>query len=194
MSAPGQEPTEPTEPTDDLSFEGDFDAERAKSLIKRLREENRTLKQGREPVQDEKTDRAMAALRRKIEELEPQAEQFRRLEEASKSETQRLQEAAENARREAEIARAEAVRYKAAAMHGVSADHFDLLGTGTEEEITARAEKLSQLLAAQQAASTPQPTAPPTRRPVEQLRPGATPSGAETEDDVIFARLFGPQK
>ncbi|NUR24984.1 MAG: hypothetical protein HOV83_03900, partial [Catenulispora sp.] len=73
-------------------------------------------------------------------------------------------------------------------MHGIPADHFDLLGSGTEEEITARAEKLASLIAAQH-----QPPAPaaPQRRPVEQLRPGATPSGAESEDDVLFAQLFG---
>lgn len=126
-----------------------------------------------------------------IAQLKPQADQFRQLEEASKSEAQRLAEAAETAKRDAEQARAEAIRYKAAATYGVPSEHFDLLGSGTEEEISARAEKIRALLAAQAAAATPPPASTPPTRPVEQLRPGATPSQSETEEDVIFASLFG---
>jgi hypothetical protein len=135
-----------------------------------------------------KANREAAQYRTQVNELKPLADQFRAFEESTKSETQRLAEAAEAAKRDAENARAEAIRYKAAATHGIPADHFDLLGSGTEEEITARAEKLAALIAAQQQPATP---AAPQRRPVEQLRPGATPGGAESEDDVLFAQLFG---
>ena len=138
-----------------------------------------------------KANREAANYRTQVAELKPQADQFRQLEEASKSEAQRLAEAAEAARRDAEQARADAIRYKTAATYGIPADHFDLLGSGTEEEITARAEKLHGLLAAQAAAATPPPTTTPPTRPVEQLRPGATPSSTDNEDDVVFARLFG---
>ena len=124
----------------------------------------------------------------RLSELKPKAEQFDRLEEASKSEAQRLAEAAESAKRDAESARAEAIRYKAAATHGISVDHFDLLGSGTEEEISARAEKIAALLAAQ--AGPAAATKPPTR-PVEHMRPGATPGEAESEDDVLYSKLFG---
>lgn len=134
-----------------------------------------------------KANREAASYRTQVSELKPKAEQFQALEEASKSEAQRLQEAAEAAKRDADEARAEAIRYKAAATHGISADHFDLLGTGTEDEITARAEKIANLLSAQ--AATAQTVTPPATRPVEQLRPGATPAGAESEDDVILAKL-----
>lgn len=137
-----------------------------------------------------KANKEAANYRTQVNELKPKAEQFTALEEASKTEAQRLAEAAEAAKRDAESARAEAIRYKAAATHGISADHFDLLGSGTEEEITARAEKLSSLLAAQVAATQAAP--PPASRPVEQMRPGATPAGTESEDDVILAKLFGP--
>jgi hypothetical protein len=134
-----------------------------------------------------KANREAAQYRSQVNELKPLADQFRALEESTKSEAQRLAEAAEAAKRDAENYRAEAVRYKAAATHGIPADHFDLLGSGTEEEITARAAKLSALLAAQT-----QPPAPvPQRRPVEQMRPGATPGDAESEDDVLYAQLFG---
>jgi hypothetical protein len=137
-----------------------------------------------------KANKEAANYRTQVAELKPKAEQFKALEEASKSEAQRLAEAAEAAKRDAETARAEAIRYKAAATHGISADHFDLLGSGSEEEITARAEKIASLVAAQAAAT--QTVTPPATRPVEQLRPGATPAGSESEDDVILAKLFGP--
>ncbi|HET6916600.1 MAG TPA: hypothetical protein VFH56_10975 [Acidimicrobiales bacterium] len=124
-----------------------------------------------------------------INELKPLADQFRALEEASKSEAQRLADAAETAKREAEAARSDAIRYKVAATHGIDAEHFDLLGSGTEEEISARAEKIAALIAAKaQAQATPTPL--PTR-PVEQMRPGATPGEAESAEDVLYKQLFG---
>lgn len=138
-----------------------------------------------------KANREAASYRTQVAELKPKAEQFTRLEEASKSEAQRLAEAASQARSDAEQARAEAVRYRVAATHGITADHFDLLGSGTEDEIVARAAKLSTLLAAQAAAQTTPATAPSTR-PVEQMRPGALPGEAVTEDDAVWASLFGP--
>lgn len=141
-----------------------------------------------------KANREAANYRTQVAELKPKADQFSALEESIKSETQRFAEAAEAAKRDAENARAEAIRYKAAATHGISADHFDLLGSGTEEEIVARAEKLAGLLAAQAAAATPAAPPAPQRRPVEQLRPGATPTEAVSEDDAVWAALFGQPK
>ena len=126
-----------------------------------------------------------------INELKPKAEQFTKLEEASKSEAQRLAEAAEAAKRDTESARSEAIRYKAAATHGISAEHFDLLGSGTEEEITARAEKIATLLAEKAKAQTSPTGAPIPTRPVEQMRPGATPGQAESAEDVLYKQLFG---
>lgn len=175
----------PSEPTDGLSFDGDFDAERAKALIERLRDENKTLKGSQQP-QDQKDAAAIAALRRQVDELKPKADQFAALEEASKSDAQRLQEAAATAQREAETAKADAIRYKAAATHGIPADYHDLLTGSTEEEVAVKAEKISALLKAQTAIT------PPATRTVENLRPGATPVGAESEDDVLMAQLFGP--
>jgi hypothetical protein len=137
-----------------------------------------------------KANQEAAKYRTQVNELKPMADQFRALEESTKSETQRFAEAAEAAKRDAENARAEAIRYKAAATHGISADHFDLLGSGTEEEVTARAQKIAALISAQSQPAPPPATAP-QRRPVEQLRPGATPGGVESEDDVLFAQLFG---
>lgn len=131
-------------------------------------------------------------LRRRIKELEPQAQQFKALEDASKSELQRLTEAHATAQKDADTARAEAIRYKAAATYGIGADHFDLLGSGTEDEISARAEKVAALIAAQAAQATT--TTKPVTRPVEQLRPGATPGEALDEDELTYQALFGAPK
>ena len=162
----------PDQPNDTPPWGEDFDPARAWHTIQSLREREKELS--------------------KQPKLTPQAQQqldeYNRLVEASKSEAQRQQEALEAANREAETARAEAIRYRVAATHGLSADHFDLLGSGTEQEISARAEKIAALLAAQ---AGPAPAAPPTRRPVEQMRPGATPGEAESADDVLYKQLFG---
>lgn len=175
-AAPAQEPTQ-QQPAETPPWGDDFDPARAWHTITQLREREKEL--SKQP--------------RLTPEQQQQLAEYDRLVEASKSEEQRREEAIARATREAETARAEALRYKAAATYGISADHFDLLGSGTEEEITARAEKLASLIAAQQAPVTP-PAAPPQSRPVEQLRPGATPSGAASEEDVIWGALFGPKQ
>jgi hypothetical protein len=145
-----------------------------------------------------KANREAAGYRTKVAELQPKAEQFTRLEEASKTELQRLQEAQAQTAREAEQAKADAARWQAAALHGIGAEYFDLLGTGTPEELQARAEKLAGLVKAQQAAAAaaaapPAPGAPQSR-PVEQLRPGATPGQAVDEEELLYQSLFGAPK
>lgn len=150
----------------------DFDPARAWHTIQTLREREKELsKQPKLTPQQQQ-----------------QLDEYNRLVEASKSEAQRQQEAIEAAKHEAETARAEAIRYKAAAAHGIGAEHFELLGSGTEEEISARAEKIAALLAAQ---AGPAPATAPQTRPVEQMRPGATPGEAESADDVLYKQLFG---
>lgn len=176
-AAPAQEPTQPQQPTETPPWGDDFDPARAWHTITQLREREKEL--AKQP--------------RLSPEQQQQLTEYNRLVEASKTEQQRQQEALAAAQRAAEQSAADAVRYKAAATHSIPADHFDLLGTGTEEEITARAAKLSALLAAQAAASANPAHPAPVRRPVEQLRPGATPSDAKTEDDVVYERLFGAQ-
>jgi hypothetical protein len=136
------------------------------------------------------------------DDLKAKAERLAQMEEASKTEQQRTAEAAQKAQQEAAEARAEALRYKAAATHKIDPDYFDLLGSGDEETIGTRAERVGSLLAAQREveqlraenealrAGRPAPT---TARPVESLRPGATPENALTEDDVLYNSLFAPQ-
>lgn len=176
-AAPVQEPVQPPAAVPPVAAppwgdDKNFDATRAWNLIENLRIEKEKLA-ARPSLTDEQTK---------------QLSDYQALVEASKTEQQRKDEAVAQAQREAVTARADAIRYKAAATHGISAEHFDLLGSGTEEEVSARAEKIAALLAA-----TTLPAAPgaPTTRPVEQLRPGATPADQPSEDDVIYAKLFG---
>lgn len=160
----------------------DFDPARAWHTIQALREQEKELERlKKQPVM--------------TDEQQQQLSEYNRLVEASKSNEQRLQEAATQSQKEAESARAEAFRWQAAATHGIPAEHFDLLGTGSADEIKARAEKLGALLAAQAAANStpPAPGAPPSR-PVEQLRPGATPGQAVDEEELLMQSLFGAPK
>jgi hypothetical protein len=136
-----------------------------------------------------KANREAAQFRTQLRELEPVAAKARELEEAQKTEQQRQADALTAAQEAASKAQSEAVRYRVAAEHGISKDDFDLLGSGTEEEITARAVRIAERNA-QIAALQGKPTAPGSERPVEQLRPGATPGEPKTEDDVLYAQLF----
>lgn len=135
-----------------------------------------------------------------FDELKAKAEQFDAAQEAAKTEQQRAAEAAAKAQQEAQEARAESLRYKAAATHGIGQDYFDLLGSGDEEAISARAERLGALLqtaseverlrAENEALRAGKPV-PTSGRPIEALRPGATPTSAQNEDDVLYNSLFG---
>jgi hypothetical protein len=172
---PAQEPTTPPVPPvtapEAPPWGADFDAEKAWSLVQNLRADKEKLAQ--RPVL--------------TPEQQKQLGEFNALVEASKTEAQRLADATELARREAAEAKAEAIRYKAAATHGIPAEHFDLLGSGSEEEVAARAAKIAALLPK----GTPPPPPAPGARPVEQLTPGATPANQPTDDELIYAKLFG---
>lgn len=171
---PAAEPQASEKPDEAPPWGEDFDPARAWHTIQSLREREKEL--SKRPVL--------------TTEQQQQLDEYNRLVEASKSEAERQREALTAAEREAETARAEAIRYRVAATHGVPADHFDLLGSGSEEEIEARAQKIAQLLAVK-AQEQAQPGSPPPTRPVEQLRPGATPGEAESPDDVLYKQLFG---
>lgn len=115
------------------------------------------------------------------DELKAQADELAALKESAKSEQERAADAARKAQEDAEAARSEAYRYKAAATHKVDEDYFDLLGSGSEEQVAARAERIGGLLSELNALRTEVETlragkpAPTSGKPVEQLRPGASP-------------------
>jgi hypothetical protein len=110
----------------------------------------------------------------RLQEVQPLADQFRQLEEASKTEAQRMQEAIEAANRSRDETAAEALRMRVAMSHGLTAEDIALLGVGTEDQLTANAQRLAQLKSAAQAAQQ-QATPPPAAHTVADLRPGATP-------------------
>ena len=128
------------------------------------------------------------------------AQELATIRESQKTESEKQADATARAVKDAADARAEALAYRVAAAHGVTPDNFDLLGTGTEEAITARAERVGGLLKVQaeneqlkaelEALRTGKP-APLTTRPVADLKPGATPQNATTEDDALYNSLFG---
>lgn len=168
-------PNAPTAPaaTPPWASEGDFDPAKAWSLIEGLRADKEKLS-------------ARPAL---TDEQQKQLNEYNALVEASKSDQQRLQEAEAAARRDADTAKSDATALRIAIKHGLGEADIDLLGSGTEEQVNARAQRIADLRAA---AAPGTPTPVPGQRPVEQLRPGATPTDAKTEDDVIYERLFGP--
>jgi hypothetical protein len=144
-----------------------------------------------------KANKEAATYRTKVRELEPLASKAQELEAAQQTEAERIAARATAAERERDDARAEGLRYKAAATHGIGEDYFDLLGTGDAETISGRAERVGGLLkenatlrAEIEALKAGKP-APTNGRPVEQLKPGATPTNATNEDDVLYTSLFG---
>lgn len=76
------------------------------------------------------------------------AVRLKELEDANKSDLERQAETLTTVERERDAAIAEAARLRAAVKHGLSDDDLDLLGTGTPDEIEARASKLAARLAA----------------------------------------------
>ncbi|MDJ0454408.1 hypothetical protein [Gordonia amicalis] len=63
--------------------------------------------------------------------------------------------------------------------YGITDDYLEFLGDGTFEEMESRAAKIGQMV---QSAKHEDPTKPPTQRPVESLRPGASPTPPPVAD------------
>lgn len=115
---------------------------------------------------------------KKAKENAAAASELAKIRESQKTDQQKVTDAAAQAERERDEARAETIRWKAAAANHVSEDNFDLLGTGTEDEITERAKRvgimeaavaeLAQLKAGQTAAQA----AANAPGPVSALTPG----------------------
>ncbi len=143
-----------------------FDPQRAWNLVQALRSERDQLRQERE------------AATARVQEFEQR----------DLTEQQRIQQRAEQAEREREDARTEALRLRMAVRHGLREEDFDLLGTGDEATLAARAQRIAALYQQQ----TPPPN--PAQRPVEQLRPGATPNEPVSAEDAVYAALYGPSK
>lgn len=123
-SAGTTEPTQQQQPGEQVPpWERDgqpFDPERAWNLVTSLRGERETLRAEREQLASE-------------------VSQFRN---AQLTDAQRLEQERDALRAERDQAASEAIRLRVAVRHGLTEEDFDLLGTGTEEEIDARAQRL----------------------------------------------------
>ena len=127
---------------------------------------------------------ARKALERELAELRPLADDARKAAEARKTAEQKLAEKLEAATAAQSTAEAELARYKAAlAAMPAGFDPAELpkvlkrLTGATPEELESDAAELFALFAPAPTSTTPQ--APGQRTPVEALRPGALPPGAE---------------
>ncbi|WP_406224979.1 hypothetical protein [Streptomyces anulatus] len=123
-----------------------------------------------------------------IEQLRTAAQKYQEVEDAQKSEIQKATERAQGFEQQLTDLRSTNARLLAAATHNIPPELIDLLGSGTDEEISARAETLAERLKT----SAP-PAAPASQRPVESLTPGAAPAsatGGGSPDDWI-RRLAG---
>ncbi|WP_280317291.1 hypothetical protein [Nocardia wallacei] len=155
-AAPPVEPpapaTEPPAPKTPEEYE---------AMIKELRKEN-------------------AGWRTKLREAEPIVEKYNAQIESEKTEIQRATERAAAVEADLTARTNELNVLRAAHKHGIPEEDFDLLGSGTPEELDARAARL----AARYLASNPTPPpAPPSDRPLESLRPGASPTPPPAVDN-----------
>lgn len=126
--------------------------------------------------------------REEIDQLRAAAQKYAEFEDTQKSELQRATERTQSVEQQLAQLQATNARLMAAATHNIPPDLIDLLGTGSDDEINARAEVLAERLKATA------PTAPPaSQRPVEALTPGAaTASGtAKTSPDEWIRRMAG---
>jgi hypothetical protein len=122
--------------------------------------------------------REAANYRVKLKEVEPIAKAAQEAEEAKKDDIQRANERAQAAEnREKETLEGYA-RLELAVQYSIPPGDIDLIGSGTREEMDARAQRVAALNAAASKAAPP-----PTDRPVESLRPGASPEPVNEPDD-----------
>lgn len=159
-----------------------------------------------DPKPTETVDFWKAKAREQEKRAKENAEAAKRLaefEESQKTEAQKIAERAAAAERARDEAIADGLRYKAAAMHGIDEDHFDLLGSGDEEAITGRAERIGSLLklrtenealrAEVEALKQGKP-APASARPTTALKPGATAERIDPSQDDSYPAHWLPQR
>lgn len=136
----------------------------------------------------EKLRRESAGYRTKLRDTEPQLAEYQKFLDSQKTEQQKLNEAKQVAEGKlAEVMSANA-RLMAAATHNIPADLIELLGSGTDEEIGARAQLLAEKLAASPEAQRPTPG---SRRPVESLTAGGRPADdAPADPNAMFRAML----
>jgi hypothetical protein len=125
-----------------------------------------------------KVRREAAGYRVKLKEVEPLARAAQEAEEAKKDDIQRANERAQAAEKRENETLEKYTRMEVAITHHLDPEDIDLLGSGSREEMEDRAKRIAAKNAAAAKAGPP-----PTDRPVEGLRPGASPEPASPPDD-----------
>jgi hypothetical protein len=134
-------------------------------------------------VKDEiaKARREAKNLRDRLKEAEPLVQQAREAEEANKTELQRAQERAQQLETDLATATLSAERNGLAARYSIPEEHFRYIVGNTAEEREEAAVGIAHML---EAARGAQSTPPPTNRPIEGLRPGASPPPPAAPDNA----------
>lgn len=135
--------------------------------------------------QSQKLRERLKEAERRLQETEPLAKKAIEAEEAKKSEVQRAVERAEAAEKLAAERDAALYRRDLGDEHGIPRDKLHLLGSGSREEMEAIAAEIGPLFAASE--KTPPP---PSNRPVEGLRPGASPEPPK-QADISYPAEWG---
>jgi len=117
-----------------------------------------------------------------LDSLREAAGKYAEVEESQKTEQQKLTDRATAAEQQLADVQAANARLMAAATHNIPPELIEFLGSGSEEDINARAETLAERLKA----TAPAP--PVNKRPVESLTPGAAPSSAKPADPDAWIR------
>ncbi len=137
-----------------------------------------------------KVRREAAGYRTKLREAEPLVKAAQEAEEANKTEVQKAQERAANLERKYLDLQQSNDRLDLAVQYSIPRDEIDLIGSGSREEMEARAARLGPLFAASE-----KNPAPPSNRPVEGLRPGASPEPPKPADNSYPANWgFMPKR
>lgn len=125
----------------------------------------------------EKANREAKNLRQRLKEQEPMVTAAQEAERAKMSELDR--EKADNATLRKQLAARDTELLQS--KFGIPDDYIEFIGDGTYEEKEARAAKVGLMV--QSAKQEGDPNRPPTQRPVESLRPGASPTPPKPADN-----------
>lgn len=120
-----------------------------------------------------KANREAQNLRTRLREVEPLAQEAIDAREAAKTSEQRALERAQALEAQLVTVQLQAETNGLAAQFGIPPTHVRYIVGNSPEERADAAKGIAELLHAH---STPQPVAPPSNRPVEGLRPGASPT------------------
>jgi len=153
----GQEVGAPDAPAETPPWGTDFDAERAWKLVQNLRADKERAAQERDTFRQKATE----------------------YETAQMTEAEKAAAALAEAQKTAETSTTEVLRLRALVKHGLDEEDLDLLGSGTAEEIDARAARL--------AARSSAPKTPAGRKPQERLRGGGDPDVEPAVDPIRAA-------